>query len=136
MRVTLAAIGALALLAGTAQAQSLRPIVLDPSYEHDRWGTSSSSGIIKTFGPIAAVSMISTMMTHSGAPTRSAYPNGLLTRSSASMASVSRRMRGRAPGSPTMLFARRASCRKIAHTERRTRSGALTQPGLPAAISR
>lgn len=35
-------------LASTSAAQSLRPIVLDPSYNHDRWGTSSS-GIIKDF---------------------------------------------------------------------------------------
>lgn len=47
-RHSLAVIVALALTIGTAQAQSLRPIILAPTYDHDRWGTSSA-GIIKDF---------------------------------------------------------------------------------------
>ena len=38
----------MALMTSTAQAQSFKPNVLDPSYSHDRWGTSSS-GIVKDF---------------------------------------------------------------------------------------
>ena len=36
------------LLGGNVQAQSLRPIVLDPAYDHDRWGTSNR-GVLKDF---------------------------------------------------------------------------------------
>lgn len=39
---------AFVLAATAASAQSFRPNVLDPSYDHDRWGTSST-GIVKDF---------------------------------------------------------------------------------------
>lgn len=40
---------AIAVVSISASAEQLKPNILDPSYNHDRWGTSSSSTIIADF---------------------------------------------------------------------------------------
>jgi endonuclease G len=48
MKKLIAAMAALLVAAGPLHAQTFRPNVLDPSYNHDRWVTSSN-GIVKDF---------------------------------------------------------------------------------------
>lgn len=45
MRALLAAAGLVTALASAVQAETFRPNVLDPSYDHDRWGTRSSGAV-------------------------------------------------------------------------------------------
>jgi endonuclease G, mitochondrial len=44
-----AALTVLSVMTSALHAETFKPNVLDPTYKHDRWGTSSSSGIVKDF---------------------------------------------------------------------------------------
>lgn len=48
MRTVFAALTAFAVMTNALHAETFKPNVLDPSYQHDRWGTSST-GIVKDF---------------------------------------------------------------------------------------